>query len=82
MTYCVSHVLIYFDSGLVHLVQTEPILTMVNSGTSFPRPSTLARESASWSLSDRWKKHTLAYTFDDTLDRVNVLGDEYSGHTG
>jgi len=42
----------------------------------------LAQGPASWSLSDRWKKQTLSHTFDNALERVNVLGDEYSGHTG
>jgi hypothetical protein len=51
-------------------------------GSLFHRPSVLAQEPASWSLSDRWKKQTLSCALYDTLDRVNVLGEEYPGHTG
>ncbi|KIM90838.1 hypothetical protein PILCRDRAFT_150692 [Piloderma croceum F 1598] len=49
---------------------------------SSSRPFALAQEPASWSLSDRWKKQTLSCALYDTLDRVNVLGEEYPGHTG
>lgn len=54
----------------------------VYSSLPSSRLSTLTQGPASWSLSDRWKKHTLSRTLDNILDRVNVLGDEYSGHTG
>jgi hypothetical protein len=30
----------------------------------------------------RWKKHLLSAALEQPLDRVNVLGDENTGHTG
>ena len=32
--------------------------------------------------SSRWKKRLLSTSIEQPLDRVNVLGDENSGHTG
>ena len=34
------------------------------------------------SRSERWKKSALVHTLGGTLDRVNILGSDSSGHTG